>query len=57
MPVDAARDAVIAVQARVIGALAADNARLAGQVVSIWRAGWNGWSGWRRGTAATRRCR
>jgi hypothetical protein len=35
MPLDAARDAVIAVQARVIGALAADNARLAGQVAGL----------------------
>ena len=32
MPLDAARDAVIAVQARVIAMLAAQNARLAGQV-------------------------
>ena len=35
MPLDAARDAVIAVQARVIGALAAENARLAGQVADL----------------------
>ncbi len=32
MPLDAARDAVIAAQARAIGALAAENTRLAGQV-------------------------
>src|SRR5712691_9674709 len=35
MPLDAARDAVIAVQARVIGGLAAENARLAGQVAGL----------------------
>jgi transposase len=35
MPLDAARDAVIAVQARVIEALAAENARLAGQVADL----------------------
>jgi transposase len=35
MPLDAARDAVIAVQARVIGALAAENARLTGQVADL----------------------
>lgn len=35
MPLDAARDAVIAVQARVIGGLAAENARLAGQVADL----------------------
>src|SRR6266851_4671656 len=35
MPLDAARDAVIAVQARVIGLLAAENARLAGQVADL----------------------
>jgi hypothetical protein len=35
MPLDAARDAVIAVQARVIGALAAENAGLAGQVADL----------------------
>ena len=35
MPRDAARDAVIAVQARVIELLAAENARLAGQVADL----------------------
>jgi transposase len=35
MPLDTARDAVIAVQARVIGALAAEHARLAGQVAGL----------------------
>ena len=35
MPLDAARDAVIAAQARVIEALAAENARLAGQVAGL----------------------
>jgi hypothetical protein len=35
MPLDAARDAVIAVQARVIGVLAGENARLAGQVADL----------------------
>lgn len=35
MPLDAARDAVIAVQAGVIEALAAENARLAGQVADL----------------------
>ena len=35
MPLDAARNAVIAVQARVIEALAAENARLAGQVADL----------------------
>jgi transposase len=35
MPLDAARDAVIAVQARIIEALAAENARLAGQVADL----------------------
>jgi transposase len=35
MPLDAARDAVIAVQARVIEALAAENSRLAGQVADL----------------------
>jgi transposase len=35
MPLGAARDAVIAVQARVIEALAAENARLAGQVADL----------------------
>jgi hypothetical protein len=35
MPVDAARGAVIAVQARAIGLLAAENARLAGQVADL----------------------
>jgi hypothetical protein len=35
MPLDAARDAVIAVQARVIEALAAENARLTGQVAGL----------------------
>jgi transposase len=35
MPLDAARDAVIALQARVIAALAAENARLAGQVADL----------------------
>src|SRR6266542_6109738 len=35
MPLDAARDAVIAMQARVIGGLAGENARLAGQVADL----------------------
>jgi hypothetical protein len=35
MPLDGARDAVIAVQAQVIGLLAAENARLAGQVADL----------------------
>ena len=35
MPLDVARDAVIAVQARVIGAVAADNARLAEQAAGL----------------------
>jgi transposase len=35
MPLDAARDAVITVQARVIEALAAENARLARQVADL----------------------
>ena len=35
MPLDAARDAVIAVQARLIEALAAENTRLAGQVAGL----------------------
>src|SRR5258708_39983333 len=35
MPLDAARDAVIAVQAQVMGALATENARLAGQVADL----------------------
>src|SRR5487761_1233597 len=35
MPLDAARDAVIAVQARVVELLAAENARLAGQVADL----------------------
>jgi transposase len=35
MPLDAARDAVITVQAQVIGGLAAENARLAGQVAGL----------------------
>jgi transposase len=35
MPLDAARDAVIAVQARVIEVLAGENARLAGQVAGL----------------------
>jgi transposase len=35
MPLDAARDAVIALQAQVIGLLAAENARLAGQVADL----------------------
>src|SRR5215472_9237125 len=35
MPLDAARDAVIAVQARVIEALAAEDARLAGQAADL----------------------
>jgi hypothetical protein len=35
MPLDVARDAVIAVQAQVIGLLAAENARLAGQVADL----------------------
>jgi transposase len=35
MPLDAARDTVIAVQTRVIEALAAENARLAGQVADL----------------------
>jgi hypothetical protein len=35
LPLDAARDAVIAVQARVIEVLAAENARLAGQVTGL----------------------
>jgi transposase len=35
IPLDAARDAVIAAQARVIEALAAENARLAGQVADL----------------------
>jgi transposase len=34
-PLDAARDAVIAAQARVIEALAAENARLAGRVADL----------------------
>jgi transposase len=35
MPLDVARDAVIAMQAQVIGLLAAENARLAGQVADL----------------------
>jgi len=35
MPLDAARDAVITVQAGVIEMLAAENARLAGQVAGL----------------------
>jgi len=35
MPLDAARDAVIAMQATVIQALAAENVRLAGQVADL----------------------
>jgi len=35
MPLDAARDAVIAMQAQAIGLLAAENARLAGQVADL----------------------
>jgi hypothetical protein len=35
MPLDAAHDAVIAVQARLIEALAAENTRLAGQVAGL----------------------
>jgi len=35
MPLDTARDAVIAVQARLIEAVAAENTRLAGQVAGL----------------------
>ena len=56
MPLDAARDALIALQGQLIVVLAARNAELAARVAT-WRSGWRGWSVPCRGTPGTPRCR
>lgn len=53
---DAARDAMIVMQARVIEALAREMPGWPGRP-AIWLPGWNAWSGWHHATAAIPRCR